>query len=310
MRRLPFKASALTSIGVELEFQIIDPNTYGLTSRAVDRIRNIGENAYKKKIKPEITQSMIEMNSSIHQSPTEMYQDLHSMQLFLLEQANQLGIKIAGGGTHPFQKWALQKIFPTVRFKDLSHQYRYLSKRSTVFRQHVHIGCPSAEDALYLTHALARYVTQLIAISASSPFYQGVDTGYRSARSNIFSAFPSSRVVPYLINWQEFSAYFYKIKNLGIVKTMKDFYWDIRPKPEFGTDPFTFERTTIAQDTLDTIQLIEKHINQLGNGDWIAQLITQVSNKENDAQFLKLFFRIEKSLPKVVQEQCKKWEEN
>lgn len=235
MKTLPFKSSSMLSLGVELELQIIDPMTYDLISHAKDLIRNIKTSPYANTIKPEITQSMIEINSSIHQSTATLYDELVSMRTFLLSQAEKIGIRFSGGGTHPFDLWTAQKIFPTKRFKNLSRHYRYLSKRSTVFGQHVHVGCSSAEDALYLTHALSRYVPQLIAISAASPFYQGVDTGYHSSRSNVFNAFPLSGVIPYLINWQDFSRYFYKMRKLDIVSTMKDFYWDIRPKPEFGT---------------------------------------------------------------------------
>ncbi len=235
MRMLSFKSSTHVSIGVELELQLINPHTYGLISSAKDLIRIIRESHYQKRIKPEITQCMIEVNSSIHHSPMILLDELIEIQSFLLEQGDKLNITFCGGGTHPFHKWMLQKIFPTMRYKKLSRQYRYLSKRSTVFGQHIHIGCKSGEDAIYLTHALARYVPQFIAICASSPFYMGVDTGFQSSRSTIFNAFPLSGVIPYLTSWLEFSNYFYKMKNLGIVESMKDFYWDIRPKPEFGT---------------------------------------------------------------------------
>lgn len=235
MKKLPFKNSKAATIGLELEFQIVDPITFDLISRAKDLIKNISTSQYQEKIKPEITQSMLEINSSIHQTPNSLFEEILEMHAFLLEQAKKVNIYFSGGGTHPFQLWNLQKIFPTKRFKDISKQYRYISKCSTVFGQHVHIGCPSADDALYLTHALAYYVPHLIAISASSPFFQGVDTGYHSSRSSVVSAFPSSGVIPFLTNWDDFSAYFYKMRKLRIVKTMKDFYWDIRPKPEFGT---------------------------------------------------------------------------
>ncbi|STX42465.1 carboxylate-amine ligase [Legionella donaldsonii] len=235
MRLLPFKKSSAVSIGVELEFQIVAPRTYSLVSRAKDLIRNLRESPHRPRITPEITQSMIEINSSIHHSPQAMLEELVHLQQFLLGQAAEMHIAICGGGTHPFQRWTMQKIFPTIRYRKLSRKYRYLSKRSTVFGQHIHIGCTQAEDALYLTHALARYVPQFIAICASSPFYQGIDTGYCSSRSTIFNAFPLSGVIPYLINWREFSDYYYKMRQLGIIASMKDFYWDIRPKPEFGT---------------------------------------------------------------------------
>jgi glutamate---cysteine ligase / carboxylate-amine ligase len=178
---------------------------------------------------------MIEINSSVHQTPNTLQAEMLEIQHFLAEKAIKLNILFCGGGTHPFQRWATQKIFPTRRYKKLSRQYNYLSKRSTVFGQHIHIGCENGEDAIYLTHALSRYVPQLIAISASSPFYQGIDTSYHSSRASIFNAFPLSGVIPFFSNWQTFSAYFYKMRELGIIESMKDFYWDIRPKPEFGT---------------------------------------------------------------------------
>lgn len=235
MKVLPFKSSPSSTLGMELELQLVDTHHFGLISRAKQLIRVIQESDYQTRIKPEVTQSMIELNTSIHDSPKNMINELAAIQDFLLEQAKNFDVYFCGGGTHPFQKWSMQKIFPAKRYMKLSRQYRYLSKRSTVFGQHVHVGVRDGEAAIYLTHAIARYVPQLIAIAASSPFYQGVDTGYHSSRSTIFNAFPLSGTMPYLTNWQDFSAYFYKMKNLKLVESMKDFYWDIRPKPEFGT---------------------------------------------------------------------------
>src|SRR5579885_346491 len=262
MKMLPFRSSGRVSIGVELELQIINPHTFGLMSRAKDLIRTIKESPAQKRIKPEITQSMIEINSSIHDSPIQLMEELHKIQFFLLQQAERLNIAFCGGGTHPFHKWTMQKIFPTIRYKKLSRQYRYLSKRSTVFGQHIHVGCKQADDAIYLTHALARYVPQFIAICASSPFYLGIDTGYQSSRASVFNAFPLSGVVPYLCSWAEFSDYFYKMKNAGIVETMKDFYWDIRPKPAFGTveirvcdTPLTIKQAVIMTAYLQSLSL-------------------------------------------------------
>lgn len=262
MKLLPFKPSKNASIGTELEFQIINPNSYALISRAKDLIRNIKASPYSYNIKPEITQSMIEINSSIHHSPTEMLQELLELQDFLLTKASMLNIAFCGGGTHPFQKWTMQKIFPTERYKNLSRKFQYLSKRSTVFGQHIHVGCQNSEDALYLTHAFARYVPQFIAICASSPFYQGIDCGHVSSRITVFNAFPLSGVIPYLTSWEEFSTYFYKMRSYGIISSMKDFYWDIRPKPEYGTveirvcdTPLTFKKAVIITAYIQALAL-------------------------------------------------------
>lgn len=253
MKTLAFKASDQVSVGVELELQIIDPHSFGLADRAKDLIRHICKGPYKKQIKPEITQSMIEVNSTIHHSIASLEEELITIQKFMLNLGSEFNLHLCGGGTHPFQKWSSQHIFPTPRYRQILKKFSYLAQRATVFGQHVHIGCKSPQDALYLTHALTKYVPHLIAITAASPFYQGVDTGFYSSRSNVFSAFPLSGVIPYLTTWQEVSDYYNKMKELGIIKSMKDFYWDIRPKPEFGTveirvcdTPLTIHKAMLA----------------------------------------------------------------
>jgi carboxylate-amine ligase len=267
MRNLPFKSSQLVSIGVELELQLINPLTFDLFSRAKDVIKSISSNELNKNIKPEVTQSMIEINSSIHQSPAELAVEFEKLHSALLSLADEFDLKISGGGTHPFQRWSLQKIFPIKRYKNLAHQYRYLSQRSTVFGQHIHMGCRNGDEAIYLTHALARFVPHFLALSASSPFYQGVDTGFNSSRSTIFTAFPQSGVMPYLLNWKEFSEYYFKMRHLGIVQSMKDIYWDIRPKPEFGT---------VELRVCDTPLTMKKAIDLAAYAQTLAHYLLQV----------------------------------
>lgn len=258
--QVPFTESRDFSIGVELKFQIINPYSFNLDSKAKDLIRAVRDTEFEKFLKPEVTQSMLEINSSIHNTPQTLFGEFEKLQLFLKEQEQNLNVSFCGGGTHPFQRWVSRKIFPTSRFRELAKRYQYQTKRSTVFGQHIHIGCSNPEDALYLTHILARFVPQFIAISASSPFYQGVDTGYQSSRITIFNNYPLYGILPYVKNWQEFSDYFYKMQNLGIIESMKDFYWDVRPKPEFGTvevrvcdTPLTFEKAIIMAAYVQTL---------------------------------------------------------
>jgi carboxylate-amine ligase len=260
MTTLAFKSSANFTIGVELELQIINPVSYDLTAGAKDLLRNIKDSAYSERIKPEITQSMIEINSSVHDNPTTLLTELVELKNYLIEQAEQLKFAIAGGGTHPFQRWSAQAIFPAPRFREASRVMGYMAKNFTVFGLHVHLGCAQADDAIYLCHMLSNYVPHLIALSASSPYYQAVDTAYNSARINIVSTLPHSGVMPYLTNWQAFTHYFNRMMQLGVVKAMKDFHWDIRPKPEFGTVevrvcdmPLTLEQTAAIAAYVQTL---------------------------------------------------------
>ena len=104
-----------------------------------------------------------------------------------------------------------------------------------MFGQHIHVGCPSGDDAVYLAHLLTRYIPHFIALSASSPYYQGEDTSFETSRLHAVTAFPLSGHMPFVRDWAEFNGYFDEMKRYGIVESMKDFYWDIRPKPEYGT---------------------------------------------------------------------------
>jgi len=154
----------------------------------------------------------------------------------LVQAGDVLNVGVCGGGTHPFQKWSERKIFSKPRFKQVSTLYGYLAKQFTVFGQHIHIGCASGDDALRLLHSLNRYIPHFIALSASSPYFQGIDTLFQSARLNSVFAFPLSGRAPFLLRWEDFEhQYFARMEETGVVKSMKDFYWDIRPKPEYGT---------------------------------------------------------------------------
>ncbi|MEZ5645926.1 MAG: YbdK family carboxylate-amine ligase [Burkholderiaceae bacterium] len=246
----PFKASEALTMGVELELQLVNTYDMDLSSSANDLLELLGRKPFPGIVTPEMTQSMIEIATSVQHEHGPLLTQLQQIRDTLVDAGDRLNIEIAGGGTHPFQRWFEQRIFSKPRFQELSGLYGYLAKQFTVFGQHVHIGCPSADEALFLLHSLNRYVPHFIALSASSPFSQGVDTLFDSARLNSVFAFPLSGRAPFVLNWDEFaSGYFTKMESTGVVKSMKDFYWDIRPKPEYGTielrvcdTPLTVER--------------------------------------------------------------------
>ncbi|HET9664718.1 MAG TPA: YbdK family carboxylate-amine ligase [Burkholderiales bacterium] len=257
---LEFKASRNFSVGVELELQILNSRDYNLARDAADLLVMLEKAPHPGEVKPEITESMIELNSSIHYRHGTLVEELRQIRDALAEAAGRLNLRIAGGGSHPFHTWTDRRIYPTERFKHILEVYGYLAKQFTIFGQHVHIGCPDGDAALYLVHALARYVPHFIALSASSPFQQGEDTSYHSSRLNTVSAFPLSGYAPFVHTWDEFKSYFNKMRGFGIVASMKDFYWDIRPKPEYGTveirvfdTPLTVERAAMLAAYAQTL---------------------------------------------------------
>jgi carboxylate-amine ligase len=249
---LEFQPSRSFSVGVELELQILNSRDYNLARDAGDLLALLKKMPHPGEVKPEITESMIELNSSVHHRHETLIAELTSIRDTLSQAAGRLNLRIAGGGSHPFHTWNDRRIYPTERFRHILEVYGYLAKQFTIFGQHVHIGCPDGDAALYLIHALARYVPHFIALSASSPFQQGEDTSYQSSRLNTVSAFPLSGQAPFVHAWSEFIGHFNKMKAFGIIESMKDFYWDIRPKPEYGTveirvfdTPLTVERAAM-----------------------------------------------------------------
>lgn len=222
-------------MGVELELQILAGHDFDLTRGAPDLIALIERRPHPGEVKPEITESMLEISTSIQQRFEPLAAELRQLRDIVASAADKLNLHICGGGAHPFQQWEERTIYDTARFHFLSDLYGYLAKQFTVFGQHVHIGCSNGDEALYLLHSLSRYVPHFIALAASSPFYQGVDTAFDSSRLNAVFAFPLSGRAPFVLRWEQFEGYFSKMEALGIVASMKDFYWDIRPKPEFGT---------------------------------------------------------------------------
>ncbi|MDB5765160.1 MAG: glutamate--cysteine ligase [Herminiimonas sp.] len=235
MNILPFSSSTPFTMGIELELQLVNRRNYNLATDALDLLAWIEPSDLQKQIKLEITQGMIELNSDIHTRVDHLVQELKELRAALIKGARHLNIDVAGGGAHPFQSWNEQRITPSQRFHDLHEKYGYLAKTFTVFGQHIHIGVANGDDALYLTHGFARFVPHFIALSAASPFYQGVDTAFDSSRSNVVRAFPLAGTMPLVTRWADFEAYYDELMQIGIIGSMKDFYWDIRPKPEYGT---------------------------------------------------------------------------
>jgi glutamate---cysteine ligase / carboxylate-amine ligase len=232
---LEFKESLPLTMGVELELQLVNRRDYNLTRASTDLLTRLAPLQHGFDIKPEITESMIEIATGVHDRVGPMHKELREIQTLLLTHAEKMNIAIVGGGAHPFQHWDDQRIFTADRYRLVSELYGYLAKQFTVYGQHIHIGCPSGDAAIQLANFLSNYLPDFIALSASSPFYQGVDTSFQSSRLTSVNAFPLSGRMPGFRNWAEFSEYFANMKDLGIVESMKDFYWDLRPKPEFGT---------------------------------------------------------------------------
>jgi len=246
---LEFSSSEPLSMGVELELMVLNTHDYNLVRGAPDLLARLEKVDLDGEVKPEITESMIEVNSAVNTSYAALLDELVRVRDAIVVASDRLNVAVAGGGSHPFHKWKERRIFPTERFQRVSNLYGYLAKQFTVFGQHIHVGVGNGDDAVYLTHRLSRYIPHFIALSASSPFSQGEDTSFETSRLHAVSSFPLSGRMPGVHTWQEFNRYFDEMQGYGIVGSMKDFYWDIRPKPEFGTVEIRICDTPLTVET-------------------------------------------------------------
>ncbi|WP_157968111.1 YbdK family carboxylate-amine ligase [Edaphovirga cremea] len=233
MSKLPFKSSPIHSIGTELELQLIDLEDFDLSSKGIEVISRYCDEQHVKK---ELSLSTIEMSSSVHATPFTLFTELNTIARNLSEVAACYNCGLCGGGRHISNHWTNQTITPTQRYREIHQRYGFLAKLSCVFGQHIHIGVRTGDDAIYLCHVLTPYLPHFIALTASSPFYQSEDTLFDSSRFSALNSFYTFGIIDHTIaTWNDFSDYVEAAIRLGVIKCLKDIYWEVRPKPEFGT---------------------------------------------------------------------------
>ncbi|MGO4742404.1 YbdK family carboxylate-amine ligase [Serratia quinivorans] len=229
---LAFKRSQRLSIGTEIELQLVDIESYDLTDKADRVVTDLDD---KKRIKHELTKSMVELNSSVHSDIDPLHDELRELTTRIRRSAQSFGCDICGGGRHLSNDWRKQVISDAQRYQQLASRFGYLSKLACVFGQHIHIGVNDGDEAMYLCHALTPYFPHFIALSASSPLYQGVDTLFASSRFSAQNSFPNYGCLEQIYSWDQFNDYYERLIAAGVIDSIKDIYWDARPKPELGT---------------------------------------------------------------------------
>jgi len=235
MSALEFQSSKPLTMGVELELQVVNRRDCDLTRGTSELVRLLKQGRKPGDARHEITESMLEVSTQVHDRHAAVESELVAIRDAVVQAADRLNLLICGGGAHPFQHWPERYVTKRPRYQHLAEIYGYLAKHVTIFGQHVHIGCADGDTALRLLHSLSRYIPHFLALAASSPYYQGVDTAFHSARLNAMAPYPTSGFAPYIERWTDFEEYYDKLIRFGVIESMKDLYWDIRPKAEFGT---------------------------------------------------------------------------
>ena len=232
---IPFVPSAGSSLGIEWELQLVSPETRELTSGAREILEELSPGGEHPKAKHELLQSTIEILTGVCGTVGEATADLAATVEQLRPLAEARGLALMCAGTHPVTDWATQQISPNPRYAKLVEDMQWLGRRLQIFGVHVHVGVRSADKAVAITNALTAYVPHLLAVSASSPYWKGSDTGLASARSKVFEGLPTAGLPFQLKDWAQFESYMETLIKTGTIGSIKEVWWDIRPHPTYGT---------------------------------------------------------------------------
>src|SRR5436853_1597908 len=225
------------TLGIEEEFQIIDPNTRELRSHIAEMLEE-GRMVLGEQVKPEMHQSMIEVGTGICANIQEARADVIRLRSAVASMAANRGLRIAAASTHPFSSWKDQKITEHERYEALVDEMQVLATSLLIFGMHVHVGIEDREAQIHLMNAARYFLPHLLALSTISPFWMGTRTGLKSYRSEIFKKFPRSDMPDYFCAYTECDNYVNLLLKTGCIDKPKKIWWDVRPHPHFPTLEF------------------------------------------------------------------------
>ena len=235
---IDFQASPTTSLGIEMELELVDAGTRELASAASDILRTLGAGhpgGVHPKAKHELFESTVEIITGVCATVAEARADLAATLAELRVETDRRNLALLCSGTHPFSRWEDQRVSPSPRYAQLIEAMQWQARQLQIFGIHVHVGVRSAEKAIAIANALASYIPHLLGLSASSPYWLGADTGLASARSKVFEGLPTAGLPHQLSDWAEFERFMTTLISAKAISSIREVWWDIRPHPHFGT---------------------------------------------------------------------------
>ena len=235
---IDWNSSRGATLGVEWELQLIDAHTRALRQDAREVLAALPEltaSSGTPKLRHELMQSTIELATGICSTVAEAKEDLAGTIAQLQRVTSARDMLLTCAGTHPFSDWRDAKMAPVQRYAELVEQMQWLVRRIELFSVQVHVGLPDGDRAIPIINALSRYLPHFLALTASSPYWNGEDTGLASIRAVIFGELPTAGPPHRLSNWKEFEDYMDTLLRAGTIRSIKEVWWDIRPHPDFGT---------------------------------------------------------------------------
>lgn len=234
MAVLNFQSNRSPTLGIEIELGLVDRRTMNL-SNSFDQLAERLPGGVGDRFKPEIIQSVLEINTDVCESVKQAEAELRGRLAVVEAAADPLGLDLWWGGLHPFALCRDQRITPTERYLGLVEQLQVLARRMVTFGLHVHVGVDSGDKAVMVCDRILRHLPMLLAISSSSPYWEGESTGLQSYRSKVMESLPTAGLPPLMRNWSEYTWIVNHLVDTGFISTIRELWWDVRPHHNFGT---------------------------------------------------------------------------
>jgi glutamate---cysteine ligase / carboxylate-amine ligase len=235
---IAFTTNPSPTLGVEVELALVDRRTGELVGAGSELLAELGRGhpgGEHPKAKHELFECTVELITGVNRTVPAARADLEASLAELHAAADRRGLAVLSAGTHPWGLARDQEVSPSERYHRLIEAMQWPARRLLIFGTHVHVGVPSGRHAIAVANELLRQLPLLLALSASSPFFEGEDTGLASARSKIFESLPTAGLPPVLADWTDFESFMGTLLNAGCISSIREVWWDIRPHPDFGT---------------------------------------------------------------------------
>lgn len=226
------------NIGIEEEYQTIDPVTRDLRSHIGTELLPEGKRALKESVKAEMHQSVVEVGTGVCPNVKAAKRELTDLRRDIISLARKNDLKVAAAGTHPFADWRTQGITPDSRYDMIVANLQQVARENLIFGLHVHIGIRDREEAIAIMNTVRYFLPHMLALSTNSPFWVGMDTGIKSYRCKVFEKFPRTNIPDVFNGWADFQNYVDTLIQTNCIDNAKMIWWDVRPHPFFPTIEF------------------------------------------------------------------------
>ena len=252
------------TVGIEEEYQTIDPITRDLRSHIDSEIIEKGKMLLKEAVKAEMHQSVVEVGTGVCRDIKDAAKEVKGLRSEIVNLAKQNNLRLAASGTHPFADWRKQDIYPDQRYYTIVQDLKMVARANLIFGLHVHIGVEDRETQIQLMNASRYFLPHILALSTNSPFWQGMDTGLKSYRGKVFDKFPRTNIPDYFPSWGEYESFVNLLVKTNCIDNAKKIWWDIRPHPNFPTLEFRICDVPMrADETIAIAALIQATIAKL-----------------------------------------------